>query len=446
MSRAVMTGALALAGVLLFAAAPAARAETEIQRVISPGGIEAWLVEEHAIPIIGVTVTWSGGSAYDPAGKEGVAYLLSATLDEGAGTLDSEAFRSRLADTAIEISFETGQDDFNGQIKMLTEKRDEAFGLLRMALTEPRFDQEVVGRMKRDIVSEITRDAQRPNEIANRAWYKLAFGDAPYARPREGTAETVLALGPNDLRAFHRRLIRKDGMKISVVGDIDAATLARLLDETFGGLPQTSDLKPLAPIAVGGPAYSGVEADTPQTVIRFGFAGLLRDDSDFVPAFILNHILGGGTFSSRLYEEVREKRGLAYGVSTGLRSYDAAGVWIGGTATRADRAAESISVIRAELERFAAEGPTEAELDAARTYLTGAYPLRFDTNSKIARQLSGIQRENLGIDYIARRNGMIEAVTLDDLKRVAARLLKPENLIVVVVGRPDSLAKIRMGG
>lgn len=429
-----------------FAVAAPSRAATEIQRVVSPGGIEAWLVEEHAIPIIGLQVTWAGGSAHDPEGREGLAYLLSATMDEGAGDLSSEAFRERLKDQAIEISFDAGRDDFSGEMKTLSENRDEAFRLLRLAITSPRFDIEPVERMKRDIVAEISRDALRPGDIANRQWFRLAFGDAPYARKHEGTTESVARLGPDDLRDLHGKLIARADMKISVVGDIDAPTLATLLDETFGALPERSGLKPIAPVDIGGAAYRGVEFDTPQTVIRFGFAGLLRDDPDFIPAFILNHILGGGTFSSRLYEEIREKRGLAYNVSTSLRAYDAAGLWLGGTATRAERAGETIAVIRAELERYAAEGPTEAELDDAKTYLTGAYPLRFDTNSKIARQLSGIQRESLGIDYIDKRNAMIEAVTLDDLKRVAARIMKPENLIVVAVGRPDSLQRIRLGG
>lgn len=424
-----------------------ARAETEIQRVVSPGGIEAWLVEERGIPIVGLTATWSGGAAHDPSGKEGLATLLSATMDEGAGDMPSEAFRDRLSDTAVSLSFEAGRDDFNSELKTLSENRDEAFRLLRLALTEPRFDAEPVGRMKRDIISGILRDEQNPNDVANREWFRQAFGEGAYASPRDGTVQSVTSLTSDDLRDLHGRLVARDNMKISVVGDIDAQTLGRLLDETFGALPARASLPDLPEtFEVSGAAFRGVEMDTPQTVIRFGFEGLLRDDPDFIPAFVLNYILGGGSFSSRLYEEVREKRGLAYGVFTALQPYDRAGLWIGGTATRADRAEETLAVIRAEIERLASEGPTEAELDAAKTYLTGAYPLRFDTNSKIARQLTGIQREDLGIDYVQRRNAMIEAVTLDDLRRVAARTLKPEDMIVVAVGRAESLAKIRAGG
>jgi len=418
-------------------------AQTKIQRVISPGGIEAWLVEERGLPIIGLNVSWAGGSVNDPDGKEGLAYLLAATLDEGAGDLDSAGYRRALTDKAISISFETGREDFSGRLKTLTENRDAAFELLRKALMEPRFDAEPVGRMKRNIATDITREAQSANAVASRNWLEVAFGDGPYARPRKGTAQSAAALTPDDLRAFYRQLISRQNMKVSVVGDIDAGTLARLLDQTFGGLPETSGIVSVAAtVSVAGAGFRGVEMDTPQTVIRFGFKGLLRHDPDFVPAFILNHILGGGSFSSRLYEEVREKRGLAYGVSTSLRPYDRAGLWLGGTATRADRAAATLKVIRQELDRMAKDGPTQTELDDAKTYLTGAYPLRFDTNSKIAGQLAGIQRQNLGIDYIEKRNGLVEAVTLADLKRVASLWIKTDNLIVVAVGQAESIASL----
>ena len=424
--------------------APPAEAQTRIERVVSPGGIEAWLVEERGLPIIGLEVSWAGGSVNDPAGKDGLAYLLSATMDEGAGGLDSTAFRQALTDKAITISFDTGREEFSGSMKTLTENRDAAFELLAMALTAPRFDDEPVMRMKRDIATAIARDAQNANAVASKAWFRAAFGDGPYARPRKGTAQTAAALTPDDLRDLHRRLISRQTMMISVVGDIDAPTLSRLLDKTFGGLPEASGIAPIAArVPISGAGFRGVEMDTPQTVIRFGFEGLLRHDPDFVPAFVLNHILGGGTFSSRLYEEVREKRGLAYGIWTSLRPFDHAALWIGGTATRADRAAETLEVIRAELDRMARNGPTQAELDDAKTYLTGAYPLRFDTNSKIADQLAGIQRQDLGIDYIEKRNGLVEAVTLEDLKRVAARLIKTDNLIVVAVGRPSSIATLK---
>ncbi|MFV2092776.1 MAG: M16 family metallopeptidase [Hyphomicrobiales bacterium] len=434
--------ALAAAAAVTVLALPAL-AQTKIQRVTSPGGIEAWLVEERGLPIISMEVSWAGGSVNDPAGKDGLAYLLSATMDEGAGDLDSAAYRRALTDKAISISFETGREDFSVSLKTLSENRDAAFDLLRMALMSPRFDPEPVERMKRGIATDIAREAQSATAVAGRTWLKTAFGDGPYARPRKGTPRTAAALTPDDLRGLYRRLISQQGMKVAVVGDIDAQTLSRLLDEIFGGLPRTSGVEPVAaavPVAKSG--FRGVEMDTPQTVIRFGFEGLLRHDPDFVPAYILNYILGGGSFSSRLYEEVREKRGLAYGVSTSLRPYERAGLWLGGTATRADRAADTLDVIRAELDRMAKDGPTQAELDDAKTYLTGAYPLRFDTNSKIANQLAGIQRQNLGIDYPEKRNAMVEAVTLEDLKRVASRWIKTGNLIVVAVGRAESIASL----
>jgi zinc protease len=182
-----------------------------------------------------------------------------------------------------------------------------------------------------------------------------------------------------------------------------------------------------------------VEQDVPQSVAVFGHKGLMRDDPDFIPAFVMNYVLGGGSFSSRLTEEVREKRGLAYSVYSYLSATDGAGLYMGGVQTANERIAESLEVIKAEWARLAAEGLTEEDLNKAKTYLTGSFPLRFDSNSKIANYLLFAQMEDLGLDYINTRNGLIEAVTLEDVKRVAARLLKPEELSFVVVGKPVGL-------
>lgn len=443
-----MTRILTAAAALLVWCALAISAQaTEIQRVTSPGGIEAWLVEEHSIPLVAVEFAFRGGAAQDPDGKAGLSNLVSGLLDEGAGDIASQQFQETLQDLAVKLSFNTGRDAFRGEMKTLTRHKDEAFELLRLALTEPRFDAQPVERIRQQVLSGLRFDATDPDEIAGRLWFDMAFEDHPYARQSEGTPETVAGLTVEDLRGYVARNFARDNLVIAVVGDISPDDLAARLDQVFGALPEKSDLAPVPDTAIAkGPARRIVELDVPQTVIRFGQQGIPRKDPDFIPAYLVNHILGGGSFSSRLYTEVREKRGLAYSVYSFLYPLDHAALFIGGVATQNERAAESLSTIQAEIERLARDGPTAEELAAAKSYLKGSYALRFDTSGKIAGQLVAIQLEDLGIDYINRRNDLIDAVTIGQAKAAAQRLLAGGGMIVAVVGRPAGLAEIKPGG
>lgn len=416
---------------VLVAGAPSAQAG-RIQKVVSPSGIEAWLVEEHAIPLIAVDFSFLGGSTQDPHGKEGTVNLLTTLLDEGAGDLDSQTFQGKLEDLAIDLSFSEDLDRFTGEMKTLSENRDQAFDLLALALAKPRFDKDAVERMRVQTIAAIRRSQRNPDAVASRLWAKTEFPDHPYGRPGDGTEASVAAIGVADLQAAHAHIFARKGLKIAVVGDIDAATLAPALDRIFGALPAEGKLAPVADAIPKAGASAKEALDVPQATIRFGMPGLKRADPDFIPAYVMNHILGGGTFSSWLYEEVREKRGLAYSIATGLAPYAHAGVFVGMVGTSADRVEETIGLVRRQIERMRDQGPTAEELAATKAYLIGSYPLRFDTSDKIAGSLLGIQIEDLGIDYIDKRNAMIEAVTLDDVKRVAKRLLsEPASFVVV---------------
>ena len=410
----------------------------DIERVVSPGGIEAWLVQEDSIPLVVMEVAWKGGSASDPEGKAGLANMVAALLDEGAGELDAAAFQARLEDIAARMSFSAESDNFAASLSTLSEHRDEAFRLFATAISAPRFDEPAVERIRAQTGVVIARNGDRPDWLVNDAWHRAALAGHPYSSPAEGTAETIAAITRDDLADFASRILARDNLKISVVGDIAPGELGRILDETFGSLPEKAKLPelPYASPPEGGTTVV-VERDFPQSVVLFGLKGLARDDEDFIPAFIMNYILGGGSFSSRLMEEVRVKRGLAYSVSTYLHPYDRAALYFGEVGTKNERVGETLAIVRNEFARMAAEGITQEELDDAKTYLTGSYPLRFTTNRSIASQLLGIQLEDLGIDYVDRRNGLIEAVTLEDIDRVAKRLLKPENMIVAIVGKPN---------
>ena len=412
----------------------------DIQKVTTPGGIEVWLVEEHAIPLVTLDAGFRAGSVNDPEGKDGLASMMSSLLDEGAGDLDSLAFQKRLEEKAIRLGFSAGRDVLSASVNTLSKNKEEAFSLLRTALTQPRFDEQAVERVRSQILVAHERAEEDPRTISNRSWYEEAFGDHAYARRVSGTGDTIKSITKKDLQDYLKAFVTRDRMFVAAVGDIDAETLAGLVDATFGDLPATSApiSKDVLNIENTG-ALKIIERDIPQSVVTFGSRGILRSDPDFMPAYVMNYVLGGGGFASRLMEEVREKRGLTYGIYTYLQPLDRAGLYLGQVATENAKVAETLSILRVELKRLREDGITEEELKNAKTYLTGSYPLRFDSNNKIASQLVAIQLEDLGIDYIDRRNALIEAVTLEDVKRAAERLIDTDNMIITVVGAPENL-------
>lgn len=432
---------MGLGAALLMGLTGLARAEIEIQEVTSLGGIEAWLVEDHSIPFTALEIRFEGGTGLDDPDSLGAVNLMTGLLEEGAAGMDARAFQAAREDLAAQFGFDVGADTLSVSAKMLSENRDAAVDLLRAALVEPRFDPEAIERVRGQVQSILRQDAQNPNRIAGRAFYEAAFGDHPYGRPDNGTAESVAALTREDLVAAHEAALTREGMHVGAVGDITPDELGALLDELLGDLPASG---PELPGHVDFGLSGGIDVidyPSPQSVALFGQRGLKREDEDFFAAYVLNHILGGGGFESRLMTEVREKRGLTYGVSTDLVPLENAEFWIGSVASANDRMARAIEVIREEWARIAAEGVTQTELDDAKTYLTGEYPLRFDGNGPIAEILVGMQVTGLPQSYVTERNAFIEAVTLEEVNRVARELVDPEALHFVVVGRPEGLGE-----
>ncbi len=419
----------------------------EIKEVTSPGGIKAWLVESKSIPLIAMQFSFEGGSTSDPVGKEGTANFITGMMDEGADDLDGSAFQALRDELAVRIGFDAGSEQFEGSLQTLSKNQVEAFKLLKKALTAPHFEKEAMERVRQQFLLSARDNEQDPEKIASRAWMKLAFGDQPYARESNGTPESIASITPDDLRAMHKLLFRRKGLKVAVVGDIDAATLAVSLDEIFGSLPDSDPPKAVSTMTVAkGPIVKIIDRDIPQSIIVFGHEGILRSDPDFIPAFVMNQIVGGGGYGSRLTTEVREKRGLTYGVGFSMVPLDHAGLFVGSLGTRNEKAGEALAVVKETLKKMADEGPTQAELDDVKTFLTGSYALRFDTNNKIAGQLLGIQQQNLGIDYVNKRNSLVEAITLEQVKAQAKRLIDSDHLIVTVVGKPEGLKSTGSGG
>jgi zinc protease len=436
--RFACVAAAALAAAL--AGATPSHAAAKIQHLISPGGIEAWFVQDATVPLIAMEYAFAGGATQDPADKSGVGNLVADLLDEGSGDLDSKTFHEHLDRRAIELSFSVTRDYFRGSLRMLRDNKDEAFELLRTSLTSPHFDSVDVERIRSQVLSGLHRDTTSPPALAGRKFLQVAFGDHPYGRQASGTLETVPGISIADLKDYVRRVIAKDTLKIAVVGDVDPGTLGKLLDQTFGGLPAKADLVPVPEIVAAKPPQRAfVPLDVPQTVITFGGPGVMRHDPNFMAAYVVNHILGGSGLNSRLYREVREKRGLAYSIYEALVWMDHSALFIGNTGTRADRAGDTLDAIEKEIHRIAEEGPTQQELDEAKSYLKGSQMLALDTSSKLAQGLLQYQLDGLPIDYIEKRNAIVDAVTLDDAKK-AARRLWSQGLLTVIVGRTPQAA------
>ncbi len=416
----------------------------EVKRVVSPGGIEAWLIEDQKIPVISLEWVFDGVGGVDPTGKQGLATLAAGTLDEGAGAYDSQAFQGRMQDLAVSLGFDAGRDGLAGSLRTLKDNRDEAFELTRLALNAPRFDSEPVERVRTAILSSLRRDLADPNYTARRAFYTAAYPDHPYGDEERGTLESLPGITPDDLRAFVKHAMGRDRLVMAAAGAITPEELGKALDHIFGGLPAKSESPSLPDVTVKGSGETLVAPrPTAQTLILLGSQGIQRADPDWYAATVMNYILGGGGFTSRLMEEVREKRGLSYGVSSYLIPLNHGALILASGSTVNTKAGEALNIIRAEWTRMAELGATDQEIQDAKTYLTGSFPLQFSSTAAIARILLQVKRDKLGIDYLDRRDALINAVSKEDVRRVAKRLLDPAALLTVLVGRPEGVTATR---
>jgi zinc protease len=267
---------------------------------------------------------------------------------------------------------------------------------------------------------------------------RALYGSHPYSKRTQGTAETLATITSDDLKAFHHRVFARDDLNVAVVGAIDAETLRTVLDQVFGGLPEKAGLTPVPDIQPKLDQRVQITYGLPQTSLQLVYPGVKRNDPNFFAAYLMNQILGGGTFSSRLFEEVREKRGLAYGATSNLIDREHADGLVIQTATRSDKAAETLAIVRDVVKKMADEGPTADELAEAKKYVVGAFAIsNLDSSTAIARTLIDMQTDDLGIDYIQTREGKIDAVTLDGVKAAARKLLSAQPAVLIVGPKLD---------
>jgi zinc protease len=427
---------------ILFLLAPLSPAlAVQVQQSHPAKGEDVWFVEDHTVPMIAISAAFPAGSVYDPQGKDGLAAFAAALMDEGAGNMRSTAFQTALSNRAIRLSASPGRDYLVVSMVTLSSNAKEAFRLLGLALAKPRFDDDAISRVRTQIISSLQQDEEEPTSVAVKNFFKLFFAGHPYGHSTDGDQQTIAAINANDLKQFAASHWVRAGLKVAVSGDVDAATLKSLLGSAFGALPSGEPPSPPWVSHMGAPGVHVIAMPIPQPTAVFGMPGILRKDKDFIPAYVANYILGGGGFSSRLTQDVRVARGLTYDIDTSLDPYRRGGLVIGEVASKKGSMGQTIEVIRATMKKFVSDGPTEKELADAKTYLTGSFPLAFTSNAGIAAQLNAFQMAGLAVDYIDKRNALINAVTRDDVKRAAKRLFNPDRLTVVIAGSLSGPAK-----
>jgi zinc protease len=417
--------------------APAAASAADVKSVDMGKGVQVWFQEDHTLPIISMTVALPAGSGYDPADKAGLASFAAALLDEGAGPYSSQAYQAALSDRGIRLAAQADRDWTTITLVTLKENAKDAFALLGVALSKPHFDNAAIARVRSQILGSLQFGQESPSTMAARAFFMRFFSGHPYGHPTDGYTQSIGAITRNDIATFARTHWVRGGMHVAVSGDVDTATLKTLLGSAFHALPVKAP--PAIPAAhhMGAPGTQVLPMPVPQPNIVFGLPSLSRKDKDFIPLYVANYILGGGGFSSRLTTEVREKRGLTYDISTSVATLSHAGYFAGTVATKAGSVPETVKVIRDTIANFGANGATQKELDDAKTYLTGSFPLAFTSNTGITAQLNAFQDAGLPISYLKKRNGLINAVTLDDIRRVAKRVFANPKLTIVIAGNPN---------
>ncbi len=413
----------------------------DIQTLKTPGGINLWLVEDHTLPVIGINFAFRSGASTDAADRQGVSQLLSNTLDEGAGDITSEQFQAALRDNAIDLGFSSSRDSFGGSMRTLVRHKDKALELLKLAVTSPRFDQEAVDRMKQANLTRIRASMSDPDWIGARIMNDRVFGAHPYVQNSGGTLASMAALTPEDLRAARARHFARDRLYVGIAGDVTAAEAARIVDDIFGGLPETAktDGKVGAsdmPAATKPVFYATPQ---PQTNLTMVWPGISIHDVDHYAGVVMDYIYGGGGFSSLLMNEVREAKGLTYGIYSDMMNMDHADRYTVAGSMLPQNVAPTIQMVRAIADRMRTTDVTAEQLQAAKDYLTGSMPLHFGSTMSVAGAVTGLQINNRPATALDDVRATIMAVTPADIRRVATRVFMHEPQVILVGAKPEGI-------
>jgi len=429
---------LLLAACVLLLGSSVACAGLPIQHWQTRTGAEVYFVENHELPILDVSVNFSAGSSRDSRDKAGLAGVTHHMLMLGAAGLSDEEISRRLADIGANLGGGVDADRASLSLRTLANPRESALALelFGKILQQPDFPQAVLEREKARIISGLRESATQPESIASKAFYAALYGSHPYGLVEAGEPETVAALKRNDLTDFYRANYRAEGAVIALIGDVSKDGAAQIAESLSAGLPKggqpVNALPPVSNPQAG--KLERIAHPASQAHILLGYPGIKRGDADYFPLYVGNYILGGGGFVSRLTEEVREKRGLAYSVYSYFMPLAELGPFQIGLQTKREQAEEALKLVRQVLDKFIQGGPSEKELKAAKQNIIGGFPLRIDSNGKILDYLAVIGFYRLPLTYLDDFNSKVAKVTTAQIKDAFARRIKPEHMVTVIVG------------
>lgn len=435
---------IVLAAIIIFFGLRAKAADgrfLDIKEITSPSGIKVWLVEDHSLPVFSAKFLFlDSGSANDPIEKQGLARMVSNTMDEGAGELDAQAFQQALSDNSIRLMFSAGRDTFGGEIKALSRNKEKAIELAALALNKPRFDEEAVNRMRATNIARIQSSLSNPEWLAARLLNDVAFKNHPYAKNNGGAISSLARITPDDLRIFHKDNLTRDRLLIAMAGDISSEEAGHAADRIFAALPKKANASDPPPVEAPHNTKTYIyEQNIPQTVLEILFPALDHTDKDFYTLGLLNYIYGGAGFGSRLMEEARERRGLTYGIYSSIQDYRFADMMGISTSTKNESAQEVIDIVRDQMLRLHNDLVGIKELADAKSYITGSMPLSLTSTDQIASIVLSLRMNGYPIDYLDHYKENIKNITANDVQRVAKRVLDPSRMTIVMVGKPDHI-------
>ncbi len=399
-------------------------------------GIKFWLIEDKSLPLVSVSFLFKGGSSLDPVGKEGVTNLMTSLLDEGSDNFSPSEFKLAMRENGVKISYSAGKEKINGTFQVVKSQIQEGFWLLYESLNKPIFQSDKINEVKSQIEASIKIDQSNISTIASDKFNDFFFINNKLGKAVKGNLDSLSKIKRSDILKSFKKSITKNNLVIGIAGDISSELAKKYIDYVFGNLPINNSIKPISKIPNLRNGVEIFEIDTPQTTVVFGQIGLSRNNKDYFSARIANYILGGGGFQSRLYKEIRERNGLVYSIYSYLLPFERTGIIIGGFQTRNANVKNTIQKVRDEWINIRVNGISKKELANAKTYFKGSFSRNLTTTISIANLLMIVQYYDLGEDYFANRDLIIDNVKLNHVNKLVKNLFDNDKLFFMVVGKP----------
>ncbi len=408
----------------------------DFEQLETKSGIKFWLVEDNSLPLVSLSFSFKGGALADGLGKEGTTNLMTSLLDEGTDGFTAENFKLSMRENGVKISFSSRKEKVEGTLQVVKSQLQEGFWLLHEAVNNPIFKTNEINKVKKQLVASIKIDESNISTLASDKFEEYFFNDKKMKRKVKGSVRSINNISRQDLIESHKKIFCRNNVYIGIAGSINKDLAKKYIDYVFGSLPlkNTKNFQPNVSVNKGSKI---INVDSPQSTVIFGQRGVGRNDPNYFSARILNYVLGGGGFQSRLYKEVREKKGLVYSIYSYLRPYEEEGIIIGGFQTRNKTVKETMNKVIDEWKKISKNGITKNDLNDAKTYYKGSFSRNYTNTLSISKLLTVVQYYSLGEDYFKKRNQIIDQINLNEINNYASTLFDPESLYFMIVGKPD---------